>query len=102
MMYRSLLCTPQESHQPISLQSRAGLRILVMFRFNYTDKEIIEKIRPGLREFDEDKGSNVLVLILPVYFKWEKPFEKLSALLFDSKGQILSVGADNLSICGFL
>ena len=73
------------------LVAMTGLRILVMFRFNYTDKDIIEKIRPKLKEFHV-KGSNFLVLILPIYFKLKKPFEKLRALLFDSKGRIVGFG----------
>ena len=87
------------------LVAMTGLRALVMFRFNYTDKQIIEKIRPKLKKFDE-KDSDFLVLILPNYFEWKKPFEQLRAFLFNSKGQIIGFGtaegyAGKNGVCSF-
>ena len=69
-----------------------GLRVLVMFRYDYTDEEIMEKIRTKLKKFGED-DSGFLVLILPEYFRWEKPFEKLRALLLNSEGQVVGFGS---------
>lgn len=73
------------------LAAMQGLRVLVMFRYDYTDKDIIDKVRRAMKEFDQ-ADSDFLVLILPSYFKWKKPFEKLRALHFDSKGKIIGFG----------
>ncbi len=68
-----------------------GLRVLVIFRY-FNDKEIIEKIRQTQEKYGPQK-SNFLVLILPEYFQWNEPFEKLRALLFDSKGRVIGFGS---------
>jgi len=73
------------------LASMTGLRILVMFRYDYTDKEIIEKIRPQQTK-DNPENSNFIVLILPRYFQNKEPFEKLKALLFDPHGRVIGSG----------
>jgi hypothetical protein len=68
-----------------------GLRILVMFRFDFTNEEIIEKIKVEENEY-RDGDDPFLVLILPREFKRKKPFEKLEAILVGSKGKISGSG----------
>jgi len=74
------------------LAAMPGLRVLIMFRYDYTDKEIINKIASGMKGF-EQSDSQFLVLILPSYFKWRRPFEKLRALHLNSKGRIVGFGS---------
>lgn len=73
------------------LAATPGLRVLVMFRYNYTDKEVIDKIRRAMKKFDQ-ADSGFLVLVLPAYFKWKRPFEKLRALHLDSRGKTIGFG----------
>ena len=68
-----------------------GLRVLVISR-SFKDAEIMEKIRQTQEEYGPQE-SNFLVLILPEYFKWNEPFEKLRALLFDPKGRVIGFGS---------
>jgi hypothetical protein len=68
-----------------------GLRVLVIFRY-FKDAEIMEKIRQTQEKYGPQE-SNFLVLILPEYFKWDEPFEKLRALLFDPKGRVIGFGS---------
>lgn len=74
------------------LAAMPGLRVLVMFRYDYTDKEIIDKVRRAMKKFDQ-VDSDFLVLVLPSYFKWKRTFEKLRALHLDSKGKIIGFGS---------
>jgi len=75
----------------MKLASMTGLRVLVMFRYDFTEKEIIDKIK--LQQIkDNPEQSKFLVLILPHLFQNWEPFEKLRAWLFDAKGQIIGFG----------
>lgn len=73
------------------LAAMSGLRILVMVRFDFTDEEIIEKIKVEVKEYRGD--DPFLVLILPRQFRPSKPFEKLTAILLDSKGKVCGSGS---------
>ena len=53
-----------------------------MFRFSFTDEQIIQKIRSRLKRYTEINFP-FLVLILPNNFKVDEPFEELKALFFD-------------------
>lgn len=69
----------------------SGLRILVMFRFNFTNEEIVGKIRAESKDYRG--GGPFLVLILPMLFRPKRPFEKLTAILLDSKGKVCGSGS---------
>jgi len=75
----------------LKLTSVIGLRVLVMFRSKYSDKEIIDKI-VARQNKDNPENSNFLVFVMPDFFKEREPFEKLAAWLFDPKSQRIAIG----------
>jgi len=52
----------------------------MMFRYDFTDKEIIDKIIPNQKR-DNPEGSDFLVFVLPTYFQVQEPFEELKGWL---------------------
>lgn len=74
------------------LTSVTGLRVLVIFRNKYTDKEIIDKIVQKQAK-DDPENTNFLVFVLPDSFMEKEPFEKLATWLFDPKGRIIAFGS---------
>lgn len=73
------------------LVAMSGLRVLVMFRFDFTDKQIIKKIQTKSKKFDVG-DSEFFVIILPHIFEVKEPFQKLRALLFNSKAEVYGYG----------
>ena len=73
------------------LSNISGLRVLVIFRYNFANREIIEKVKEQMEKYGP-QSSNFLIFMLPNTFQRKEPLEKITALLLDSQGKIRGFG----------
>lgn len=71
------------------------LRVLIMYRYQnngLTDEEVIDKVVTENKKYKRD-DKKYLIMILPEYFNYKKPFNKLKGLLLDYDGDIRGSGS---------